>query len=442
MSELDYEQQTADRGEAAAAGGNETVGVGLVATPDNGDAIAGAILRAQRHGCRVFVACTDDEVDGVRFAKQLDATVVDPLKETAADEKEFRQLLAGTMAETECAGLIFVLNPDRRIDFERSVARLDDRSVCDAVYKTDQESDQRGIVVGIPAYNEAATIEHVIKEANEYAESVLVVDDGSDDETSELARKAGATVVEHPLNRGYGAALQTLFSEAHERESKHLVIIDADGQHDPADIPAMVKRQREQNAELIIGSRFVDGGSTDAPIYRRVGLSIVNKLTNLSMGIIRPSSAVSDTQSGFRAYSRGAVASLATDDAIGEGMNASTDILYHAHSNNFQIEEYGTDVSYDVENASSRNPFSHGMTLVSNILKTIEKERPILVLGLPGLLSTFIGLIFGYLTISQYLSTGRFPIGLALSSALFGLAGVFAIFTAIILHALNQYLDQ
>jgi glycosyltransferase involved in cell wall biosynthesis len=387
----------------------------------------------------------DPNNEGVTFAQQLGATVVEPPDvDRDLDTEELQNALAVAEGLTTDSGLIFVSNPDRRIDFEQTRERLDGAQRCEAVYETETGAvhPNAEIVVGIPAYNEEETIAAVVTAANKYADSVLVVDDGSDDGTSAVAEDAGATVVEHSLNQGYGAALQTLFTEANKYDIDHLVIIDADGQHDPSDIPKLVEQQQDAETELVIGSRFTDEGRTDAPLYRRFGLKVINTLTNVSMGVVRPSATVSDTQSGFRAYSSDAIASLADDESLGEGMSASTDILYHAHSNSFDIEEVGTDVSYDVENASNRNPLSHGITLVSNILRTIESERPILVLGLPGFISTLVGLYFGYWTISNYFETGIFPSGLALSAAIFGLTGIFALFTSIILHALNQHLDE
>jgi len=156
----------------------------------------------------------------------------------------------------------------------------------------------------------------------------------------------------------------------------------------------------------------------------------VNALTNLSMGVVRSKSRVGDTQSGFRTYNREAIESLSEDPSIGSGMSASTDILYHAHQHGYELEEIGTTIDYDVEDASTHNPVSHGISLVGNILRTVERERPIMVLGVPGFLSSFVGLGFGYWTFVNYISSGTFPIELALISATFAL-GVYS-------HALRQ----
>lgn len=225
-----------------------------------------------------------------------------------------------------------------------------------------------GVLIGIPAYNEARTIGEVVSDAREYADEVLVVDDGSSDATATAAQLAGATVFQHGHNRGYGAALKSIFEHARKYDTDHLVVLDADGQHAPSDIPKLVDAQQNGSADLIIGSRFVDGAESNTPYYRRFGLSIINLLTNLSAGTLHPSSYVHDTQCGFRVYNRRAIDSLAANGDLGDEMTASTDIIFHAHQHGYEIEEVPTNVRYDVKNANSKNPVLHGFQLVKNIL--------------------------------------------------------------------------
>lgn len=295
------------------------------------------------------------------------------------------------------------------------------------------------VLVAIPAYDEAATISEIVAGTGEHADHVIVIDDGSDDDTATRATAAGATVVEHERNQGYGAALKTAFGVARRHRARHLVVLDGDGQHDPADVPRLVAAQQRTGAHVVIGSRFTDGAPSNAPLYRRIGLRTINALTNLSLGVVRADSRVSDTQSGFRAYDREAIETLATDRTIGDWMDASTDILYHAHHHDYAIEEVPIAVSYDVANASTQPPLSHGVVLVRNILKTIERERPLTALAVPGFGLTFGGVGFGYWALSNYLQSGTFPVGLALTAAFLVLVGIFACFTAIVLHALSTY---
>jgi glycosyltransferase involved in cell wall biosynthesis len=236
--------------------------------------------------------------------------------------------------------------------------------------------DPETVLVGIPAYNEAAAVGDVVAAALPHAGVVLVVDDGSDDDTADVARRAGAEVVVHERNAGYGAALRTVFAEAARRGVAHLVVLDADGQHDAGDVPRLLAEQVAGGADIVVASRFVDGAETDAPLYRRAGLFVVNGLTNFALGGasgIR----VHDTQSGMRAYTGRAVASLSVDPTIGEGMGASTDILFHARDHGYAVAEVPTTVRYDVEDASTENPVTHGLGLVFNILRrSLRPGRP------------------------------------------------------------------
>lgn len=257
--------------------------------------------------------------------------------------------------------------------------------------------DTTGVVVAMPAYNEAGTIGEVIADAAPFAAEVLVVDDGSTDGTAEAARDAGASVVRHPKNRGYGGALKTIFREAAAREATHLIVIDADGQHTPGDIPRLVTEQRETGANVVIGSRFAADAATDAPPYRRFGLWVINGLTNVSLGTPLGAGRISDAQSGFRAYDARAIASLASDDTIGDRMGASLDILFHVRRANYSVAEVGTTITYDVEHASSQHPVTQGLELVATIGRTTVRERPLTALGVPGLSVALLGALLATL---------------------------------------------
>jgi glycosyltransferase involved in cell wall biosynthesis len=296
-------------------------------------------------------------------------------------------------------------------------------------------------LVAIPAYNEEGTIADVVSRVDPHADEVVVIDDGSRDDTAARAYEAGATVVQHERNRGYGAALRRTFREADQRGATNLVVIDGDGQHDPDDIPRLLDRQTDRCPRIVIGSRFVGDRKSTIPTYRRFGLSVVNAMTNLSMGTVGSEQRVKDTQSGFRAYNADAIGSLAGNGSIGAGMGASTDVLHHARRHDFDVKEVGTEIEYDVCHASSHNPITHGLALLGNLLRTIERDHPIALLGIPGFTSSFVGLGFGYWMITNYVTTGIFPVGLAVSTSFFLLIGVFACLTAIILHSLNRYFD-
>lgn len=237
--------------------------------------------------------------------------------------------------------------------------------------------DPSGVLVGIPAYNEEKTVGELATAADNYADEVVVVDDGSSDETARTVRESSATLVRHEENRGYGATLKTIFECAYSRNVAHLVILDADGQHDPEDIPALVSTQREANAELVTGSRFMGSPSPEVPRYRRLGLSIINSCTNLSLRVGYAYPGVTDSQCGFRAYDDTAIEMMATTGEIGSGMGASLDILFQAAREEYDIAEVPTQIDYDVDNASSRNPLVHGLGLLQSLALSVLRDRPL-----------------------------------------------------------------
>ena len=113
------------------------------------------------------------------------------------------------------------------------------------------------VVVGIPAFNEENTIARVVLEAQKYADVVVVCDDGSSDLTCEIAERLGTDVVKHERNLGYGAAIKSLFERARALDADVLVTLDADGQHDPQEIPKVVWPVANCVADVVIGSRFM-----------------------------------------------------------------------------------------------------------------------------------------------------------------------------------------
>lgn len=261
----------------------------------------------------------------------------------------------------------------------------------------DAESDDTGgsaeavgtVLVAVVAYNEADTIFDVVMGAQNVSDEVLVVDDGSTDETARLAREAGASVVRHRTNQGYGAALKTAFEEATGRGPDYLVTIDGDGQHRPADVRTLVEAQHETDADLLVGSRYLGGRTSDIPLYRRLGLAIVNTATSVSLGISNRPVSLTDTQCGLRSYQPDLYRSLADAGDIGSGMEASTDILYHAVERDYDIKEAGVRVRYDLPDTSYEHPLSHGVTLLANIVEHTARRHPFLVISLalvPGVL--------------------------------------------------------
>ena len=141
-----------------------------------------------------------------------------------------------------------------------------------------------------------------IDEGFQFADIVVVCDDGSSDMTSDMAERLGAVVVKHDENKGYGAAIQSLFRAAKRLDADVFVTLDGDGQHDADEIHTVMKPILENKADISIGSRFIDGNNNDVPLYRRFGIWVLTRFTNA--GSKEDHHRVMDGQSGFRAYSK------------------------------------------------------------------------------------------------------------------------------------------
>lgn len=157
------------------------------------------------------------------------------------------------------------------------------------------------VLVVIPAHNEEASLGRTLDEVRGAAPDIalLVVDDGSRDGTRRVARERGIPVVRHPVNLGVGGALQTGFRFAVENGYDVAVQVDADGQHDPGYLGALLEPVLAGVCDVSIGSRYVDRTEYRAPLARRVGMMLFSWVVRLAL-----KQRITDTTSGFRAYNR------------------------------------------------------------------------------------------------------------------------------------------
>ncbi len=147
----------------------------------------------------------------------------------------------------------------------------------------------------IPAYNEAKSIATIIQQTKQYVSKVYVIDDCSTDDTAEIARQHGAEVIQHSVNGGPGAALQSGCNTAAANGFKYIVQVDGDGQHDPKYIPEMLKIA--QICDMVIASRFLNKSHKSYPLVRRLGISFFTRLVNLLT-----QACVTDVTSGYRVF--------------------------------------------------------------------------------------------------------------------------------------------
>jgi len=285
------------------------------------------------------------------------------------------------------------------------------------------------LIIQIPCHNEAQVIAHTIKtlptsidgfEKVEY----LVVDDGSSDSTSQVAELAGATVIRHEENKGYGSAIQSIIVEAKKKNADILVILDADSQHNPREIPSLVQAINK-GSDVVIGSREMQKNTI--PSYRRLGQRILSNLT-----YIVSRRRLSDTESGFRAYSRKAIDTLELKE---KGMAISSEIVSDASRKGLKVTEVPISVSY-TRDGSTMNPVKHGFGVLRRIMIMISERRPLFFFGLCGGILIVGGILAGVLVVRVLFASQVLNMGTALISMLLITIGVLCIFTGIILNVL------
>jgi len=287
------------------------------------------------------------------------------------------------------------------------------------------------ITVILPAYNEEVSIGSVVLLARRYADRVIVVDDGSSDRTAELAANAGAEVVVHSTNKGKGMAFKTGFEAAEGADI--IVTMDSDGQHNPADIPKLVTPILKGEADMVNGSRYLNGHTTDTPAYRRLGQTILDKITIVNSGV-----RITDSQSGFRAFS------ASTKDIFrfnAQGMAIESEMLADAGRYGLRVKEVEIDIRYDVD-GSTEHPLRHGLGVLLKILKDIEFNRPLYCFTIPGLVLGICGLYLGLSLLQIFYHGGSLHFGPTILMVMLTLMGMFMAFTGIMLHSISGLITQ
>ena len=221
------------------------------------------------------------------------------------------------------------------------------------------------ILIGIPAYNEEMTIGSVIEQTHQILPQIdiAVVNDGSRDRTPNIVYDSVATLISLPCNLGYGWAVETILRYALLRNYDAVVLIDADGQHDPEYLPGFLRAFEEKECDVLIGSRYIATGNyQNNPLGRRIGMVLFSKLTQLLTGI-----RIYDTTSGMKAINRSAMQALVDWHFVHFHAEAITYLLWSG----LKVEEHPIEVTERQYGQSMYSFFSHLWYPLSVILMIV-----------------------------------------------------------------------
>ncbi len=284
----------------------------------------------------------------------------------------------------------------------------------------------------IAAFNEDRFIGSVVLKALRHVDCVVVVDDGSTDATASVAEAAGAHVIRHPRNQGKAQAINTGLNAAREMDAAIVVLLDADGQHDPALIPHLMAPIEQGEADIVVGSRFL-GLRSRIPRWRVVGQHALTVATNIASGV-----PLTDSQSGYRALSRRALERLRFRQNGGFSIESEMQFLVHQHG--LTIREIPVSMTY--AEPAKRNPFRHGLQVLNGILALVSQHRPLFFFGVTGAAFLLAGIILSLIVIDRYNQYQTLAVGYALISALLEIIGIQTLFTGIILHSIRAFLAE
>lgn len=229
------------------------------------------------------------------------------------------------------------------------------------------------ILVLIPAYNEAVRIAGVVRAVHGVVPDydILVVNDGSRDDTAAAAAAAGATVVSHPFNMGYGVAIQTGYKFALAQGYDFLVQIDGDGQHDPAFIPKLLAPVMAAEVDFVLGSRFLGVESYEPSLARRIGMAFFRKLVSLITG-----TQITDSTSGYQAFNREVIRFFTTEVFPCDYPDA--DMLITLHRAGFRIYEIPVRMYANAEGKSMHSglkPIYYMFKMLLSIFVTLLRSH-------------------------------------------------------------------
>jgi glycosyltransferase involved in cell wall biosynthesis len=282
------------------------------------------------------------------------------------------------------------------------------------------------VIAVIPAYNEERYIGSVVLKTRQYVDEVLVVDDGSLDATADIASAAGAKVIRLETNSGKGMALNTGFEAARAMQPKVVVTLDGDWQHCPEQLERVIAPVLKGEADVVIGSRYLEKTS-DVPVQRVLGHMGFGLLINSTSGV-----SVTDSQSGFRAFSTVALESFTFSSS---SFSVESEMQYLAAD--FQLRVVEVPITIRYVDKPKRSVIRHGLIVLDGVLRLIGQHRPLLWFGMPAFICLLIGAVAALYATHQFNSANTLELGMILAAVILLFIGFLALFTGIVLHSMR-----
>jgi glycosyltransferase involved in cell wall biosynthesis len=297
-----------------------------------------------------------------------------------------------------------------------------------AARRVDAEPRGKRVVVAIPCLNEERNIGSLVIQAKRWASEVIVIDDGSADETGLVAEAAGAIVIRHETNQGKGAALNSAFAVALGRDADVLVVMDGDGQHRAVEIPVVAGPIISGEADISVGSRHLREAEGEIPKVRRVGQTVVTTATNLGSGV-----ALTDSQSGFRAFSRRALEVMTFSSS---GFAVESEMQFLALDQNLRVVEVPIEAVY--RDPPKRNVVRHGLVVLDGLMRLVGMHRPLLFFAVAALIAWTVGSVLALVALEAIdRGSATAAMGPTLGAAACLLLGVLSVFAGVILHSVR-----
>ena len=290
------------------------------------------------------------------------------------------------------------------------------------------------ILAVVPCCNEEFTVGSIILKTKQHVNKVLVIDDGSKDDTANIAKQAGATVISHKKNRGKSHAIKTGFKYALDHNYDYVVTIDGDGQHNPDEIPNILDNVVNNGHDISIGFRF--GSNTEMPMWRKIGKRILDYATSFGNG-----GKVTDSQCGFRAFNKKALKGL-IKGINGSAFSVESEQLIRADELGLEIGKTPITCKYKNLKTSTKNPTSHGASVLSYVIWLVAQRRPLLFIGVPGFILLLTGILLGILLLQHYNITHVFLVPHAIIISMLLIIGALAMFMGLILNVMPSIIKR